>query len=197
MAASGDAIRFEEPRSIKWLFAAPAAGWIWLIPRLYLGYEWTKAGWEKLTDPAWMDTGVALKGFAEFAVSQSTGEHPAVNYDWYVSFLKWISTDSYQWMAKLISIGEFTVGILLLLGLFTGIAAFLAGMLSFSFGLAGVAGVNPVFFLLEVLLILAWRNAGWIGLDRWVLPALGTPWQRGSLFRKKEPAPVNEPSADA
>jgi hypothetical protein len=41
-----------------------------------------------------------------------------------------------------------------------------------------MAGVNPVFFLLEVLLILAWRNAGWIGLDHWVLPKVGTPWQR-------------------
>lgn len=28
------------------------------------------------------------------------------------------------------------------------------------------------------LLILAWRNAGWYGLDRFVLPALGTPWHR-------------------
>ena len=194
--ADADAIRFEEPRFVRWLFAAPAAGWLWLIPRLYLGYEWTKAGWEKITDPAWMDTGEALQGFAGFAANELTkGEHPAVNYDWYADFLRWISTDSYPWMAKLIAIGEFTVGILLILGLFTGIAAFLAGMLSFSFGLAGVAGVNPVFFLLEVLLILAWRNAGWIGLDRWVLPALGTPWQRGTLFRKKEPAPA--PAAES
>jgi thiosulfate dehydrogenase [quinone] large subunit len=37
-----------------------------------------------------------------------------------------------------------------------------------------------------VLLILAWRNAGWIGLDRWVLPALGTPWQPGTLFRRND-----------
>lgn len=87
-------------------------------------------------------------------------------------------------MAKLIAVGELAIGICLLLGLFTGIAAFLAGMLSFSFGLAGVAGVNPLFFLLEVLLILAWRNAGYIGLDRWVLPALGTPWEPGTLFQE-------------
>lgn len=86
----------------------------------------------------------------------------------------------------MISVGGFAIGILLILGLFTGIAAFLAGMLSVSFGLARVAGVNPMFFLLEVLLILAWRNAGYIGLDRWVLPALGTPWQPGTAFHKRE-----------
>ena len=52
--------------------------------------------------------------------------------------------------------------------------------------MAGVAGVNPVFFLAEVLLILAWRNAGYIGLDRYILPALGTPWQPGKVFKKDE-----------
>jgi aldehyde dehydrogenase (NAD+) len=26
------------------------------------------------------------------------------------------------------------------------------------------------------LLMLAWKTAGWLGLDRWLLPALGTPW---------------------
>jgi len=51
-----------------------------------------------------------------------------------------------------------------------------------SFGLAGVAGVNPAYFLVEVLLIMAWRNAGYIGLDRIVLPAFGTPWEPGKLF---------------
>ena len=35
--------------------------------------------------------------------------------------------------------------------------------------------------LVSGLLVLAWRNAGWYGLDRWVLPALGTPWHRGEL----------------
>jgi len=57
-----------------------------------------------------------------------------------------------------------------------------------SFGLAGVAGVNPVFFLVEVLLILAWRNAGYFGLDRYVLPALGTPWHPGRLFHEETAA---------
>ena len=71
----------------------------------------------------------------------------------------------------------------MIIGLFTGIAAFFAGMLNFSFGLAGVAGVNPVFFVIEVLLVLAWRNAGYIGLDRYVLPALGTPWHKGKVFQ--------------
>jgi thiosulfate dehydrogenase [quinone] large subunit len=48
--------------------------------------------------------------------------------------------------------------------------------------MAGSASINPVLFTLSILLILAWKTAGWIGLDRFLLPALGTPWRRGRLF---------------
>jgi hypothetical protein len=37
-------------------------------------------------------------------------------------------------------------------------------------------------------LIMAWRVAGWCGLDCIVLPVLGTPWQPGTLFSRKQPA---------
>ena len=80
------------------------------------------------------------------------------------------------------AIGEVVIGIALILGLFTGIMAFLGAVLNFSFVFAGSAGVNPAMILVSGLLILAWRNAGWYGLDRFVLPKLGTPWHRGELF---------------
>jgi uncharacterized membrane protein YphA (DoxX/SURF4 family) len=51
-----------------------------------------------------------------------------------------------------------------------------------SYLLAGTVSVNPVLLMGAVLLVLAWRNAGWYGLDRWVLPALGTPWSPGYIF---------------
>jgi len=31
--------------------------------------------------------------------------------------------------------------------------------------------------LLGFLLVLAWKTAGYIGLDRFLLPLLGTPWR--------------------
>jgi thiosulfate dehydrogenase [quinone] large subunit len=187
-------IQFGEPGFAKVLFASAGAAWIWLPIRLYLGYEWLHAGWEKVTgDPSWLTSSEPLKGFVGFALTNAgQGDHSAVNYGWYAAFLRWVGGDGASFMSKVISLGEITIGAMLILGLFTGIAAFLAGTLSMSFGLAGVAGVNPMFFLFEILLILAWRNAGYIGLDRWVLPALGTPWQPGTVFvhdAKEDKAP--------
>jgi thiosulfate dehydrogenase [quinone] large subunit len=51
--------------------------------------------------------------------------------------------------------------------------------------LAGAVSTNPLLLMAAVLLILAWRTAGWFGLDRWALPALGTPWSPGYVFRDK------------
>jgi thiosulfate dehydrogenase (quinone) large subunit len=104
-------------------------------------------------------------------------DHPQVAYGWWVSFLGWVS-DNAVWMGKLVAVGEVVIGICLLLGLFTGVFAFLGVVLNFSFVFSGSAGVNPAFIIVGLLLVLAWRNAGWIGLDRFLLPRLGTPWQR-------------------
>jgi hypothetical protein len=48
---------------------------------------------------------------------------------------------------------------------------------------------EPAFFIIiSLFLIMAWRVAGRYGLDRVVLPKLGTPWQPGTIFRRKQPA---------
>ena len=54
--------------------------------------------------------------------------------------------------------------------------------MNFSFQLAGSASSNPVLFGLSVFLILAWKVAGFWGLDRYLLPMLGTPWHHGTIF---------------
>jgi hypothetical protein len=51
--------------------------------------------------------------------------------------------------------------------------AFFGVVLNLSFMFSGSAGVNPAFAIVGLLLVLAWRNAGWYGLDRWVLPLRG------------------------
>ncbi len=192
----------EEPRFATWLFASHRAALIWLVARLYLGYEWLHAGWGKITgteggffawhlgfgDGSWLRSAKPLQGFVGYALGNAgQGENSSVNYGWYAAFLRWLEKPGPAGLfSKLISLGETAIGIALILGVFVGIAAFFGGMLNFTFGLAGVSGVNPVFFAIEVLLILAWRNAGYYGLDRYLLPAIGTPWDKGRLFRHED-----------
>jgi thiosulfate dehydrogenase [quinone] large subunit len=196
-----ETITIEEPKITRFLFNTQQGAWIWLVARLYLGYEWLHAGWGKITGTeggtfawhfgftkdSWFRSSAGLKGFAGYALTNTKGPNAAVNYGWYARFLHYIATGG-GWMAPFIAVGETVIGIALIVGLFTAVAAFFGGMLNVSFGLAGVAGVNPVFFVIEVFLILAWRNAGYYGLDRYVLPAVGTPWHKGKLF--EPPVPV-------
>jgi len=133
--------------------------------------------------------GEALKGFWERAVAvPDAPARPLIAFDWYRGFLQaMIDAQAYTWFSKLVYIGEIVIGVALILGLFTGIAAFLGGFMNWNFMMAGSASTNPVLFTLSILLILAWKTAGWWGLDRFVLTALGTPWQPGKAFQGKTP----------
>jgi thiosulfate dehydrogenase (quinone) large subunit len=216
-------VYIEEPRFSKWLFGSSAAAWIWLVARLWLGWEWLQAGWSKvfggnITWKFWdwgnsaysltgdgnigwvrsgtvvaedgqqrtLQVGDAVAGFARGALERGTaGDHPDIAYSWYVNWLEWLRDSGHTFFGPLVAVGEVVIGIALILGLFTGIMAFLGAILNFSFVFAGSAGVNPAMILVSGLLILAWRNAGWYGLDRFVLPKLGTPWHRGELFDRR------------
>jgi thiosulfate dehydrogenase [quinone] large subunit len=188
-------VNIPDPPFARILFSTTRFAWLWLIIRLYLGYRWISSGYGKVTNPAWMQGGEALRGFWEGAVAIPETGRPAIVFGWYRTFLQaLLDTQSYEWFGPLVAVGEVVIGILLLLGAFTGIAAVLGGFMNFNFMLAGSASVNPVFFLLQVLLILAWKVAGWYGLDRWLLPRLGTPWHRGAMReRPADAAPVAPP----
>jgi len=217
-------VQFEEPRWSKWLFGSSATAWVWLVARLWLGWEWLHAGWGKvfggnitwkvwdwgtdaysLTGDAsigWVRSGTivtadgtevfrgigdSVAGFAARAIEASQGPHPDVAYSWYVNFLEFVRDDFHPVLGPMVAIGEFTIGICLILGAFTGIAAFLGALLNFSFMFAGSSGANPGMVLVSLFLVLAWRNAGWYGLDRYLLPKLGVPWKSGQPRRQPQP----------
>lgn len=155
----------------------------WLPVRFFVGRDWFSAGWHKVTDPEWTQSGVALQAYWQRAAAIPESGRPAITYDWFRQFLQYMLDNGwYTWFAKLIAFGEMLVGVGLLVGALVGIAAFFGTVMNFSFMLAGSASSNPVLFGLAVFLVLAWKVAGFWGLDRWLLPALGTPWQRGALL---------------
>ncbi len=178
---------FADPPFAQSLFNSPKWSWFWVIARLYVGYSWLTSGIGKLSNPAWTQTGEALKGFWERAVAiPDAPARPLIAFDWYRGFLQsMIDAGAYTWFSKIIYIGEILIGVALILGLFTGIAAFFGGFMNWNFMMAGSASTNPVLFTLSILLVLAWKTAGWWGLDRFLLPALGTPWQPGKAIGRK------------
>jgi thiosulfate dehydrogenase [quinone] large subunit len=58
-------------------------------------------------------------------------------------------------------------------------AAFLGALMNWNFVMAGAASTNDALVTLAVLLILAWKVAGHIGLDYYLVRWLGTPWRNG------------------
>jgi thiosulfate dehydrogenase [quinone] large subunit len=184
----------KDPKFAKFLTADWRASLIWLPLRIWVGLQWFQAGEHKVGDPGWVSTGAALKGYWANAVAiPAAPARPAIAVDWYRSFLQFLlSTQSYVWFSKLIAYGELLVGVALIIGAFTGIAAVFGGLMNWNYIMAGSASTNGLLFLCEVGLILAWKVSGYIGADFFLLRWIGTPWGRTA-----EPEPVKVPAEAA
>jgi thiosulfate dehydrogenase [quinone] large subunit len=181
----------QDPPIAKFLFQGTLASWFWLVVRVYVGYDFLTAGWHKFTTSAWMDgSGQGIIGFWKSALGTTTSGAPVITFDWYRNFIQFlVDTNSAGWFSYVIVFGELAVGIGLILGAFVGLAATGGLILNMAFMLAGTTSTNPALALLGVLLILAWKNAGYIGLDRYFLPLLGTPWKQSAPKPIVAPAP--------
>jgi thiosulfate dehydrogenase (quinone) large subunit len=177
--------RIEDPPIARALFGSVKWAWIWLILRLYAGWQWAEAGWQKLHAAAWTGSqaGTAITGFVNGALAKSSGAHPDVQ-SWYATFLRGAVLPYAVGWSYLVSWGELLVGVALIVGIFTGIAAFVGSFMNMNYLLAGTVSTNPILLVIATLLVLAWKTAGWWGLDRWVLPALGTPWSPGYVMHE-------------
>jgi thiosulfate dehydrogenase (quinone) large subunit len=141
---------------------------------------WFEAGWHKFGDPKWMDTGEALLNFWQRGLKMTP--KPVIAFEWYRTFIEFlVNSEAHIWFSKIIIFDELAVALGLILGAFTGITAFFGGLMNWSFIMAGSASTNGLFFAIAKWLVLAWRNTGWIGLDRWLLPMIGTPLEIGKF----------------
>jgi thiosulfate dehydrogenase (quinone) large subunit len=175
-------VLIQDPPIAQLLFQNSKAAVIWLVVRLYIGWAWLDAGWHKLQDPAWMSTGEGILGFWTRALGNAPNGKPIIVYDWYRAFIQFlVESGSHPWFAKLIVFGEIAVGLGLIVGALVGVAAFFGALMNMSFLMAGTVSTNPALFFGAILLILAWKNAGYLGIDRYLLPLLGTPWKQTQL----------------
>ena len=180
-------VEIEGPAFARFLFSNSRAGLFWLPIRLFVGFSWLEAGWHKFTDPEWTQGGAALRAYWERAAAIPEQGRPPITYEWYRDFINFLLNGNHEtWFAWVVTLGELAIGIGLILGVLTGVAAFFGAFMNMSFLLAGSASTNPVMFTLAVGLMLAWKVAGYYGVDRYLLPRLGTPWRPGALFLRRE-----------
>jgi thiosulfate dehydrogenase [quinone] large subunit len=180
------ATHIPEPPIARFLFADTRMAWVWLIVRLYVGYQWLIAGWDKLTGNSidlfshfgekvgspWVFSttdGAAILGFANGTIAKATGAHPAVQ-GWYANFLTTFVIPHVAFFSYLITFGELAVGLGLIIGCLTGFAALFGLVMNFNYVLAGAVSTNPILGFLALFLVLAWRIAGYYGVDRYLLP---------------------------
>ncbi len=155
---------------------------VWIPVRFYLGWLWIEAGWEKVTNPSgvWVGdkAGVAITGFLQGALKKTAEfcANPAACYPdvqwWYADFINSLALPNAKIFSYMVAYGELAVGIALVVGFLVGASAFFGVFMNFNYLLAGTVSVNPVMFLMGLFLMLAWRVAGYWGLDKWVLPLM-------------------------
>lgn len=168
-AGAGQRAPIPPPPLAGALFGSARYAWLWLAIRVWVGWVWLAAGRDKLGDARW--TGGDALGIGWGSALGSSGSHQPARWS--------------DWIGQTLAIGQTLVGIAILLGLLTGLAA-LAGV-----GLAVTIGAaaDPLVVLPAVGLVLAWRCAGWIGLDRWVLPIIASrPKRPGRSIPGAEPS---------
>lgn len=148
-------------------FKGAKGSWIWVLLRLYVGYEWMTAGWEKLTGAKPFD---ATGSLTNSVTKLTTGAHPAVQ-PWWAWFLKNVAIPNVGVFNFLVKYGEFLVGLALIVGFATLFAAAMGMVMNFAFLLSGNTSTNPQLLILELIIMAAGgAYAGYLGVDYWFRP---------------------------
>jgi thiosulfate dehydrogenase [quinone] large subunit len=120
---------------------------------------WIQAGSSKLwgaESAAFLHGGAGVAGFAA---------HGTPAYSWWGSFLHGFVVPNADWIGVLVAVAEFAIGIALVAGLFTRIAALGSLALLFTYVMSGTASVCAFYAAIAVVILVMWRTSSWIGAD--------------------------------
>ena len=142
------------------LKASKLAALAWTAMRVWLGVMWIQAGSAKL----W---GAEAAGFLHNGGAGVAGfaAHGTPAYSWWGSFLHSFVVPNAGWIGVLIAVAEFAIGVALVAGLFTRIAALGSLALLFTYVMSGTASVCAFYAAIAIVVLVMWRTASWIGAD--------------------------------
>jgi thiosulfate dehydrogenase (quinone) large subunit len=148
------------PHVWEWLRQSKVMALGYTAMRVWLGIMWIQAGVAKLwgaENPGFLhNNGAAVAGFAA---------HGAPAYSWWGSFLTGFVVPNASWIAVLVAVAEFVIGVALVAGLFTRSAALGSLVLLFTYVMSGTASVTAFYALFAIVIMATWRASSWIGVD--------------------------------
>src|SRR6202167_4702270 len=160
LALLGNPSERTTPRVLEWLRQSKFTAVVWTAARVWLGIMWLEAGVAKIfgaENPAFLhNNGAGVAGFAS---------HGVAAYSWWGSFLHSFVVPNAGAIGVLVAFGEFAVGVGLVLGLFTRVAAIGSLLLLFTYVMSGTASVCAFYALFAIVILVMWRTASWIGAD--------------------------------
>jgi thiosulfate dehydrogenase (quinone) large subunit len=132
----------------------------WTAMRVWLGIMWIQAGSAKLwgAEAAGFlhNHGAGVAGFAA---------HGTPAYSWWGSFLHGFVVPNAGWIGVVIAVAEFAIGVGLVAGLFTRVAALGSLALLFTYVMSGTASVCAFYALFAIVILTMWKTSSWIGID--------------------------------
>lgn len=132
----------------------------WTAMRVWLGVMWIQAGYAKIwgAEAAGFlhGNGAGVAGFAA---------HGTPAYSWWGSFLHGFVVPNAGAIGILVAVSEFAIGIALVAGLFTRVAALGSLALLFTYVMSGTASVCAFYAAIAIVILVMWRTSSWIGAD--------------------------------
>jgi len=142
------------------LKASKLAALAWTAMRVWLGVMWIQAGYAKIwgAEAAGFlhNNGAGVAGFAG---------HGTPAYSWWGSFLHGFVVPNAGAIGVLVAVGEFAIGVALVAGLFTRVAALGSLALLFTYVMSGTASVCAFYAAIAIVILVMWRTSSWIGAD--------------------------------
>lgn len=149
--------------------------WIWLVLRLYVGFQWLKGGWGKITGEKAFDATGYLKGAAAKIIpptdAAAAAKFKPITAEWWGDFLTGFAIPNVKLFNIMVPWGEFLVGLALIVGFATIFSAVMGMAMNFAFLMSGSTSSNPYLFALQVIIVAAGgAYAGYIGVDYYFRP---------------------------
>jgi thiosulfate dehydrogenase [quinone] large subunit len=159
----GNPSELATPGPLRWLARSKLMVIVWTAMRIWLGVMWIQAGAAKLwgaeNSTFLHHNGSGVAGFAA---------HGAAAYTWWASFLHGFVVPNAGWIGVLIAVAEFAIGVALVAGFFTPIAALASLGLLFTYVMSGTASVCAFYALFALVILATWRTSSLLGADGFI-----------------------------